>query len=290
MCSDLLSLAAFCLCLSPALAFLSPSMLSPPHYAPFIPHCESSPSRGHHAVSFSLLGSRAENEDLAEPSPSLPISRRTTLSDRIVRPSLNVLALGVSSSLPLSATPKEAAAVRPVGPGATVEDALAQIMQCKPVLLYVREFVDKGLWDRARSNVNWCSRRYAIYRNMMKVSEEAEGVDSIEGIEIAAAENLALTFLDSTAYQPIFAFDTASGNIETMRKYQATCYRYLDESLELLDKFLALIPASLKDVAGPLGEAEYPVPEFCNPGYSPKPRIARGKKKAKAAEGEGGPM
>jgi len=143
------------------------------------------------------------------------------------------------------------------GLGNTTE-AIATVFVCRRAMDPVKGYIAEGQWDRARSNVNYCTRVLRLNSVLKKVSND---IDEVEGLEIAGDLLNTMSDLDSSIYTPIFAFDTASGTQRSFAKYQKECYRYYDESVALLDRFIQLLPSELLAESSQLADAR-PLPKF----------------------------
>jgi hypothetical protein len=112
----------------------------------------------------------------------------------------------------------------------------------------VERSINEGSWDKARTNVNYCTRILAFHKKMHTAADTLVGDAFYDGTDIA--EELVNTFtqLDASVYTPIFIASEDGVSVE-QRKYQKEALDYLEEAHVYLDKFLALFPSSAVSTA-----------------------------------------
>jgi hypothetical protein len=130
----------------------------------------------------------------------------------------------------------------------TPEAAIMPVAMCVHVLEPVERYINEGSWDKARTNVNYCTRILALRKKMHTAADTLVGDAFYDGTDIA--EELVSTFtqLDASVYTPIFIASEDGVSVE-QRKYQKEALEYLEEAHAYLDKFLALFPRSAVSTA-----------------------------------------
>lgn len=124
-------------------------------------------------------------------------------------------------------------------PSSSVQQAILPVAMCRHVLEPVERYVREGSWDRARTNVNYCTRILAVKKSMRTASGFLPDDGYYDGLEIAGdVENL-FTQLDASVYTPIFIPSEEGVSLE-QRKYQTEAFDYLRDILAYLDRYLGL--------------------------------------------------
>lgn len=133
---------------------------------------------------------------------------------------------------PRAASADAAAAARAEG--------LRTAAMCVRVLGPVDRYVREGAWDRARTNVNYCSRVLAVKKRMVAAAEAMEkDEDYLVAMEAAAEVTQLLTVADTSVYTAVFIPSDEGVNPE-QRQYQRAAFAALDEARSYLSKFLEI--------------------------------------------------
>lgn len=144
---------------------------------------------------------------------------------------------GLAALVPLSDSVDTVHAREP--PNTSSKQAVVPIAMCQYVLNPVERYIKEGSWDRARTNVNYCTRVLAVRKNMQAAAKFLSGDGYYDGMEIAGdVENL-FTQLDASVYTPIFIPSDDGVSLE-QRKYQTEAFDYLKDIVDCLDRFLRL--------------------------------------------------
>eukprot|EP00188_Purpureofilum_apyrenoidigerum_P002086 Plantae.Rhodophyta-Purpureofilum_apyrenoidigerum.ctg22422.p1 GENE.Plantae.Rhodophyta-Purpureofilum_apyrenoidigerum.ctg22422~~Plantae.Rhodophyta-Purpureofilum_apyrenoidigerum.ctg22422.p1 ORF type:complete len:231 (+),score=50.89 Plantae.Rhodophyta-Purpureofilum_apyrenoidigerum.ctg22422:82-693(+) len=120
------------------------------------------------------------------------------------------------------------------------ETGLRGVCECERVMQPVRKYIEAGQWDKARTNINYCTRNLRLKTVMKQTSDFFE--DPLEGIEIMAEMENTFTQLDASVYTPIFIPADDGVITPEQKKYQTQAFMYLDEALDYLSNFLKLAP------------------------------------------------
>jgi hypothetical protein len=156
-----------------------------------------------------------------------------------------VLRLAVLSVI-YSSTPD--ASAQPRAEGLTPEDAVLPVAMCMHVLEPMHRYITAGAWDKARTNVNYCTRVLAIRKKMHTAAEILVDDAFYDGTEFAEELINILTQLDASVYTPIF-IASEDGVSPEQRKYQKEAFLFLEEAQSYLNKFMALFPENAVSAA-----------------------------------------
>ncbi|KAJ8905414.1 hypothetical protein NDN08_001921 [Rhodosorus marinus] len=124
-----------------------------------------------------------------------------------------------------------------------IDTSLLRICECERVMKPVRKYIAKGEWDRARTNINYCTRNLRLKTNMKIFSEIMD--DPLEGIEIMADLENVFTQMDASVYTPIF-IPSDEGISPEQEKYQKQAFLYYEQAMRMLGDYLALVPQDKK--------------------------------------------
>ncbi len=141
----------------------------------------------------------------------------------------------------------------------TLESELTPVVMCRTVLNPVRRYIETGRWDRARTNVNYCSRVLGLKKRMRGAGEFLEGDAYFDALEIAADLDINLTQLDASVYTPLFisgSDDDEYGISVEQRKYQNAALNYYDVAVGQLDEYLSKIPPEALEAARALASKQ----------------------------------
>lgn len=146
----------------------------------------------------------------------------------------------------------------------SLETELTQIVMSRSVLNPVGRYIRTGQWDRARTNVNYCTRVLALKKRIRKAAEYLEGDAYYTFLELATELEDTLVQLDATVYTPIFisgADDDEYGVSVEQRKYQNDAVKYYDTVLENFDVLFNNVPdAALQNARDAARKQKYEIP------------------------------
>lgn len=152
-------------------------------------------------------------------------SRRTLLRG------LSLAALGLALPRPSRAAAAKADPAR---------EGVEAVAMCLRVLGPVERYVRDGAWDRARTNVNYCSRVLAVRKKMLASADTLAADDAyLTAMEAGAEVANLFTNLDAAVYTAVFIPAEDGVSLE-QREYQEAAYRALNESYGYLDAYLGV--------------------------------------------------
>lgn len=197
-----------------------------------------------------------------------PLSRRTTSgASRTRRPRTlpqatlsgapsrrALLRSGVLAAAAL-ALPGAAARAAPKPNPNAARDAVTTVAMCLRVLAPVERYVREGAWDRARTNVNYCSRVLAVRPKMLGGADTLVDDEAyLSAMEAVAEVPNLFTMLDAALYTAVFIPADDGQVVLEQRQYQEAAWRALDDScrylVQYLDQFPSDMVATAKEVAG----------------------------------------
>ncbi|KAK4533193.1 hypothetical protein CCYA_CCYA16G4075 [Cyanidiococcus yangmingshanensis] len=120
------------------------------------------------------------------------------------------------------------------------------VIICRELLEPIPRYVEDGAWDKARSNVNYCTRTLRLKSALRAVTDQLltpeYDLDRHETAKrlVNDLPNL-MTQLDATLYTPIF-IASDQGVSPGQRKYGNEALDYLGQAKQMLECFLELIP------------------------------------------------
>lgn len=118
-------------------------------------------------------------------------------------------------------------------------DAVTAVAMCLRVLAPVERYVRQGAWDRARTNVNYCSRVLAVRRKMLDGADTLADDDAyLTAMEAAAEVPNLFTNLDAAVYTAVFIPADDGQVVLEQRQYQEAAYLALSESYRYLVVYL----------------------------------------------------
>ena len=132
-----------------------------------------------------------------------------------------------------------------------VDTSVQAVVLCRQLLEPIPRYVSSASWDKARSNVNYCTRNLRLHTAMLTVTREVltpsvGQAASDEGMVLANELDNIFTQLDASLYTPIFM--PSNDEITTgQRKYANEALIYLQEAREHLERFVQLLPESLRE-------------------------------------------
>ncbi|KAK4535054.1 hypothetical protein CDCA_CDCA03G1079 [Cyanidium caldarium] len=132
-----------------------------------------------------------------------------------------------------------------------VDASVQAVVLCRQLLEPIPRYVSSASWDKARSNVNYCTRNLRLHTAMLTVTREVltpsvGQAASDEGMVLANELDNIFTQLDASLYTPIFM--PSNDEITTgQRKYANEALIYLQEAREHLERFVQLLPESLRE-------------------------------------------
>jgi hypothetical protein len=125
-----------------------------------------------------------------------------------------------------------------------MESALVPIVQCRQLLDSVEGYLNNANWDKARTNVNYCTRVLRLKTNMKNVTSLlSEDNLKDKAIEYTVDIDNAMTQLDASAYTPNFIPSDTGGITDQNQKYQMQAKNFYYKVIQELDAFLGLAPA-----------------------------------------------
>lgn len=117
-------------------------------------------------------------------------------------------------------------------------DAIAAVTQTLFVLRPVERYIREGSWDKARTNVNYCSRILALRKRMQAGADAIKDDDKyLAAMEAVAEVPSLLTQLDASVYTAVFIPAEDGVSLE-QREYQDVAYASLRGTQEYLGAFL----------------------------------------------------
>lgn len=158
------------------------------------------------------------------------------------------------------------------GVSTDIDSDVRAVMLCQELMEPLPRYIADASWDKARSNVNYCTRNLRLKKAMEAVTEKVLALESDvdaadEGIIIANELNDVFTQLDASLYTPIFIVSD-SGISDEQRKYADEALMYWGEVRASLRRFLELLPPELeqrnveavKSIHVPLGRETVALP------------------------------
>ena len=126
-----------------------------------------------------------------------------------------------------------------------MEKALVPVVMCRTVMVPVRRYIEEGSWDRARTNVNYCTRNLALKRRIRDTAENGlQGDAFYDALETAGSLDNTMTQLDSSIYVPIFIPPADEGFSAEQLKYQEQARGFYQDAIGMLDRLLGSVPES----------------------------------------------
>eukprot|EP00871_Galdieria_phlegrea_P001562 jgi/Galph1/2406/GphlegSOOS_G1075.1 len=123
-----------------------------------------------------------------------------------------------------------------------IEASLVPIVQCRQILSPVNDYLENGQWDKARTNVNYCTRVLRLKTNMKNVTSLLPDVSSKDkAIEYVVDIDNFMSQLDASAYTPNFIPSDTSGVNDQNQKYKNQA-KFYEKVIQDLDNFLQLTP------------------------------------------------
>ncbi len=157
-----------------------------------------------------------------------------------------VAAAWMTTSAPwLPPVPSAAAGQYSIG----MDRGVQAVIICRELLEPIPRYVEEGAWDRARSNVNYCTRTLRLKTALRAVTDRLltpeNDLDSHEtAMRLSNDLPNLMTQLDATLYTPIF-IASDQGVSPGQRKYGNEALDYLQQAEEMLDRYLELLPTDL---------------------------------------------
>lgn len=152
-----------------------------------------------------------------------------------------VLRSGAAALLALALPARPPAATAAAVATDPAADAVRAVAMCVRVLGPVERYVRVGAWDRARTNVNYCSRVLQLRTRMRAGAETLASDDAyLTAMEAAAEVSNLLTSADSSIYTAGFIPQADDEVDPEQRQYQTAAYRFLGEASEYLQAFLGV--------------------------------------------------
>lgn len=189
----------------------------------------------------------------APPAGTGVSTARRTHTRRTVVQGGSALALAVLLSPPAPAAAADTSA-------AARRDGLGTATMCMHVLAPVERYVRDGAWDKARTNINYCTRVLSLRKKMQAAAEAMAGDDDyLTGMEAAGEVAQLLTVADSSVYTAIFIPSEEGVNPE-QRQYQRAAFSALSDVNDYLQRFVALYGRDEVDEANAMAKkAKYEI-------------------------------
>lgn len=180
------------------------------------------------------------------PSASLSLDKKANPSfnrRQAIRGFANALVLAVAGSMSERIdcfhTSEAIAAEKPTL--TKMEKALVPVVMCRTAMTPVRRYIEDGLWDKARTNVNYCTKNLSLKKRIRDTAENGlEGDAFYDALGIAGSLDNTMTQLDASVYTPIFVASD-EGISEEQLIYQEQARGFYNDALDMLDRFLSSI-------------------------------------------------
>jgi hypothetical protein len=123
------------------------------------------------------------------------------------------------------------------------------VMVCRELLEPIPRYVESGSWDKARSNVNYCTRTLRLHTALRAVTDrlltpEYDLEKHESAMRVSSDLPNVMTQLDATLYTPIF-MASDQGVSPAQRKYGDEALGYLEQAKQMLDHYLSLLPSEV---------------------------------------------
>ncbi|KAK1863405.1 hypothetical protein I4F81_005961 [Pyropia yezoensis] len=121
-----------------------------------------------------------------------------------------------------------------------LDEPLTALVQCRAALPPIRGYLNAGKWDKARTNVNYCTRVLRLATNIRSYAGALGGDSYYDALDVLSDVMNLTTQLDASAYTAGF-IPADEGEIPAeAQKYLEQGLRFLDEVEGLMDQLLAL--------------------------------------------------
>lgn len=112
--------------------------------------------------------------------------------------------------------------------------------QCRAALRPIRGYLNAGKWDKARTNVNYCTRVLRLATNIRLYAGALGGNAYYDALDVLSDVMTWTTQLDASAYSAGFIPATEGEIPAEAQKYREQGLLFLDEAEGLMDQLLAL--------------------------------------------------
>lgn len=152
----------------------------------------------------------------------------------------------------------EAAAVVVEKPKA-LDEPLTALVQCRAALPPIRGYLNAGKWDKARTNVNYCTRVLRLATNIRLYASALGGDSYYDALDVLSDVMNLTTQLDASAYTAGF-IPADEGEIPTeAQKYLDQGLAFLDQVEGLMDQLLALSGGNVERVKAKAKNVPLPI-------------------------------
>ncbi|OSX69233.1 hypothetical protein BU14_1714s0002 [Porphyra umbilicalis] len=172
------------------------------------------------------------------------VARATDLPRRELLAVAAAAALGVSLQPAGIARAAEVAVANPK----SLDEPLTSLVQCRAALPPIRGYLKAGKWDKARTNVNYCTRVLRLSTNIRTYATALGGDAYYDALDVLSDVMNLTTQLDASAYTAGF-IPADEGEIPLeAKKYMEQGLAFLDEVEGLMDQLLALAGSNVERV------------------------------------------
>lgn len=131
--------------------------------------------------------------------------------------------------------------------------------QCRAALPPIRGYLNAGKWDKARTNVNYCTRVLRLATNIRLYASALGGDSYYDALDVLSDVMNLTTQLDASAYTAGF-IPADEGEIPTeAQKYLDQGLAFLDEVEGLMDQLLALSGGNVERVKAKAKNVPLPI-------------------------------